>query len=464
LPAPVRLRSSPRLVTTLAGAALAVLAAAGSGCGRGEPVPNVLLITVDTLRPDHLGAYGHPRGPSPVVDRLLAGSTAFRSAIVPRGQTWPTLASIQTSLYPVTHGIRKNGQPLAEDALGLAEVLGARGWSCGAFLSNSGTAGWRGFEIVEDQRDRDGLLVARARGWMKARADRPFFLWIHLFTPHRPFTPPPPLDELYDPGYAGPIDGSIEQMRRIAVERRELSAADVAHALALYDGEVRALDGHVADLLAALAEAEIEDRTLVVFTSDHGEELYERNYYFSHSASVYDTVLRVPLAFRWPGRIPEGRWVDGIVEAIDLAPTILDLVGEGAPEAFAGRSLVPAILDGDPLDRGRLAFSELEDRVVSVRSETHRYVHNPDGFAFPLSFEGRETVVPIGRAELYDLRLDPRERVDRSSVDPEAVRRLREAAIRWMIEHDWDEASRRHRQTEIPDDVREQLEAIGYAG
>ena len=457
-----------RVVIGVIGVAGAVGAGLGAslglaGCGRREPRPNVVLVTIDTLRTDHLGVYGSPRAPAPTLDGLVASSTAFRTALVPRGQTWPTLASIQTSQYPVRHGIRKNGQPLADDVLGLAEVLSARGWTCGAFLSNSGAVGWKGFEVVEDHRDQDPMLIARAKGWLRARSDRPFFLWIHLFGPHRPYAPPPPYDSLYDPGYGGPIDGSIAQLRRIAIERRPLAAADLAHAIALYDGEIRALDRGVADLLVTLEELGLARRTLVVLTADHGEELYGRNFYFSHSASIYDSVLRVPLAFRWPGRIAPGRWLDGLVEAIDVAPTILDLGGVAPPDRFEGMSLARALEGSAAMPTGRLAFSELEDRVISVRSETHRYVYNPTDFHFPLSFDGREGSVPIAAEELYDLRADPGERVDRSAVDRETVDRLRTAAERWAVEHDWEEASRRLREFEIPADVREQLEAIGYA-
>ncbi len=453
-----------RLLSPLRLALAAVLLL--TACEGPGPRPNVVLVTIDTLRPDHLGAQGHPRAPSPAIDRLFAEGTAFRTSIVPRGQTWPTLASIQTSLYPVDHGIRKNGQPLADGVVGLAEVLRDEGWTCGAFLSNSAQVGWRGFEIVEDRRDQDRTLVTRAKAWMAARADRPFFLWIHLFSPHRPYAPPAPLDRLYDPGYEGFFDGSIDQLKRIAVERIDLEPEDLEHARALYDGEIRGLDRLVGELLGALRDHGLDGRTLVAFTADHGEELYERNHYFSHSASVYDTVLRAPLAFRWPGRIESDRWIDGVAEAIDVAPTILDLVGVEIPVGFEGRSLATSLAGPRlPLDPGHLAFSELEDRVVTVRSATHRYVHNPDGFQFPLKWQNRERRVPIGRGEIYDLREDPGERSDRSGEDVAVAvaAELKAAAIRWQIDHGWDEAGRRNRETEIPAAVLEQLEAIGYA-
>jgi arylsulfatase A-like enzyme len=444
-------------------AALAVLSAALlalASCGAESDRPNVLLITVDTLRPDHLGGHGHPRGPSPVIDALFAQGTAFSGHTVPRGQTWPTLASIQTSRYPVSHGVRKNGQTLPEGVLGLAEILRREGYECGAFLGNSGGVGWKGFTPVLEQRDRDRALVSRARGWIRGNLAGPYFLWIHLFSPHRPFQPPPPFDELYDPDYAGPIDGSIEQMKRIAAERTDLPPSDLEHMLARYDGEIRYLDGILADLLRVTEETDTEDRTLVVFTADHGEELYARNHYFSHSASVYDTVLRAPLLLVWPGKIDAGRWIPGIVESIDIAPTILDLLGIARPDAFEGRSLSPQIAGGLPPDRSRMAFSELEDKVVSLRTEDWRYIHNPSGFGFPLSPDG--AVYPIGREELYDHRDDPRERRDVAGDREEVVARLREVVARWQSEHRWEERSRLHAEREVPEHIREALEAIGY--
>jgi arylsulfatase A-like enzyme len=358
--------------------------------------------------------------------------------------------------------VRKNGHFLDESVPTLAEVLGREGYVCGAFLANAGQAGWPGFEPLVDARDRDAFVTSQAKGWLRAVAHRRFFLWIHYFAPHRPYWPPAPCAERFDPGYTGPIDGSIEQMKDITARQVELSAADLGHMLALYDGEVLHLDRLVGELLGTLTELGLEERTLVMLTSDHGEDLYERNYYFSHSASIYDSSLRIPWIVRWPGRVPAGVQLAGVTEAIDIAPTLLDLAGLRVPRDFAGVSLARRLRTSAPPAGERYAFSELEDRVVSIRSQRYRYVYNPDDFDFPLGLDGPGAVYPIAPAELYAHDGDPGERRNVVAAEPEVATGLAERIRRWQREHDWEERSRAHADKRIPDELRESLEAIGY--
>lgn len=440
---------------------------------RPEP-PDVLLVTIDTLRSDHLGAWGYPAGTSPAIDALAAQGAGFVTTIVPRGQTWPTLASILTSQFPVTHGVRRNGLRLREDAVTLAHVLGRAGYRCVAALANSGSAEWPGFDRVADDRGDDlrvrdaavAFLKSQGRGAGDATGAgtagrRPFFLWVHLFAPHRPYEPPRALVERFDPGYDGPMDGSLEQVKRISEQRIALSPEDLRHLVARYDGEVRVADRIVGDLLRTLEEEGLASRTVVAFTADHGEELYDRNRYLSHSASVYDSVLRAPLVVRRPGQVPAGRWIGGLAESIDVAPTLLELVRVPAPSSFEGRSLARAVR-GRGAAPDRPAFSELEDRVVTVRTERYRYVDNPTDFDFPLDPGDPSALYPIDREELYDHAVDPGERANRIRQLPAEAARLREQVEAWERTHDWDVASARLRGREVPSDVREALDALGY--
>ena len=430
-----------------------------SGCDAPAP-PNVLLITVDTLRADRLGAFGNPDAPSPAIDALLRTSASFRTALVPRGQTWPTLASVLSSRYPVTHGVRRNGQRPDPDLPTLGTHLSAAGWDCAAVLGNSAKAEWPGFETTWDLRDRDEEVQRQAIRWLRRERSGPFLLWVHYFGPHRPYDPPASLRERYDPFYDGTFDGSIERMREITANRIDLAPEDLRQMLARYDGEVTSVDRLVGRLLGALREIGEEERTIVVFTSDHGEELYERNHYFSHSASIYDTVLRVPLAFRWPGAIEPAWKAGGIAEVVDVTPTVTGLLGLEALPGSEGKDLGP-VLRGEPLDPERRSFAELEDRVVSLRSMRHRYVHNPTGFGFPLrDVEG--AVIPIAPRELYDHRDDAGERVNLAEEEPGVVRELEAAVAEWQRAHDWDAAGERHRRREVPEDLKRSLEALGY--
>lgn len=454
-----RLAPIRRLPALLAASAAALLL---GSCGGGRPT-GLVLVTVDTLRADRIGAWGRPDGTTPALDAFAARSVVFAETIAPRSQTWPTLASILTSRHPVTHGIRKNGQSLNDGVDTIAEVLAARGYSCAAFLSNSGQAGWPGFDPVRDERDQDRHLLSEAKGWLRANADRKFFLWIHFFAPHRPFQPPPPYVDLYDPGYDGWVDGSIEQMREITAGQREASAADVRHMLARYEGEVRWFDRMLGELLGAIDEMELSGRTVVALTADHGEELYARHRYFSHSASIFDTVLHVPLCIRAPGAPAPGRLVPGIAESIDIAPTLLALLGIDAPKAWEGRRL-DAVMRGEAsLPADHTAFSELEDRIVSARTRDFRYIHNPDGFDFPMEGGELGLAFPYAKEELYRHKDDPAERRDRRAELPGTAAMLRERTLDWMDAHDWEAASRRHAGSSIPEEVLRSLEALGYA-
>ncbi|MDP6529661.1 MAG: sulfatase [Gemmatimonadota bacterium] len=441
--------------------AVALLLLVGGACSR-KPSPGVVLITVDTLRASHLGCYGSARPTSPAMDALAASGVTFRDTFAPRAQTWPTLATVLTSLHPVTHGVRRNGQALEDGAQTIAEVLAKRGYDCASFLSNSGKAEWPGFSVSFDMRDQDASLATQAAGWLRARQGGNFFLWIHLFGPHRPFQPPVPLTPLFDRGYDGPIDGSIEQMDRITAERRELPETDLHHLIARYDAEIVAVDRLIGRLLETLQETGLDDNTLVVLASDHGEDLYQRNFYINHSASIYDSSLRIPLMLRWPGKVPAGRIAPGIVEALDIAPTVLDYLGISAPDAWEGVSL-RGLAEGSPGARGKAAaFSELENRVLSVRTESHRFVSNPSGFAYRVGRTEPPAWIRFGERELFLIEEDPEELVNHAGELPEMEDEL-EARLRvWCADHDWEERARTHETRHVPEEIRRSLEAIGY--
>jgi arylsulfatase A-like enzyme len=198
-------------------------------------------------------------------------------------------------------------------------------------------------------------------------------------------------------------------------------------------------------------------------TADHGEDLYERNYYFSHSASVYDSSLRIPLIFRWSGHLPPRAERRGIVEAIDVAPTILELAGCEPLPGAAGFSLAAQLRSGQLAESDRCAFGELEDRVVTLRDREHRFVYNPTDFDFPVGGEKwPDAVYPIEARELYRLREDPQERRNVAAEEPAVAAELERRVRDWQAEHLWEESSRRHAQRGVPEELRRSLEALGY--
>jgi len=251
-------------------------------------------------------------------------------------------------------------------------------------------------------------------------------------------------------------------MKEITAGKADIDAEGLRAMIGRYDGEVRTFDRLFEELLDTLDELDLTGNTLVAVTGDHGEELFERHRYFSHSASIYDTVLHVPLAMRLPGVIPAAGMVSGIVESIDLAPTLLALAGVPVPKTWEGRDLERAFREGAPLDPDHAAMSELEDRIVSLRTERYRYIHNPDDFDFPMEGGELGLAFPFEVKELYVHADDPGERRNRAEDLPAVADTLRERTQGWMDRHDWEESRRRHEESVIPAKVRESLEAIGY--
>ena len=323
-------------------AALIVLLAAGP-LAAAETGPNILLITVDTLRADHLGCYGSSSVRTPAVDALAARGTLFTRAFAHSPLTLPSHANILLGLTPNAHGVHDNSCFIVrEDFLTLAEWLKARGYATGAFVGafpvDSRFGLVQGFDVYDDNYGTQGptdmvfverkadVVVAKAAEWLKGRTG-PWFLWVHLFDPHQPYEPPEPFLSQY-PGRP-------------------------------YEGEIAYADAALGKLLGLLKERGLEDRTAVVFTADHGESLGEHGE-TTHGYFAYNATLRVPLILALPGARP-GR-VEANVCHVDIFPTVCGVVGAKEPPGLQGRSLLPLV-------RGR----KLPDRPIFFEALTAYY-------------------------------------------------------------------------------------------
>ncbi|MDY7030173.1 MAG: sulfatase, partial [Spirochaetota bacterium] len=399
--------------------------------------PDIVLITIETLRADHLGCYGYERATSPSIDGVAEEGVLFANAFVPRGLTWPSLSSIMTSLYPVNHGVRNNGQMLYPSVISMAEVLKNEGYRCGAFLAHGVGADWRGFDRLVEAAYQDELITEEAVEWLKENRDDKLFLWMHYFEPHKPYQPPEPYDRVFDPDYDGVMNGSAEQLKGIYLNKMVLEQEDYEHIISLYDGSILAVDDRVKRVLDALAELGLAEKSLLIISADHGEDLYQHNFYFNHSASIYDSSLHVPLIIRLPGADEQKGIVEEVVESIDIAPTILDLAEVSVPDQFEGSSLLPLIYADDASGDFGYAFSEWEDKILSVRTDRHRYIYNPREF-HPICGAGATyDTYPIEREELYDCAKDAAESRNIVSEDPETVERLMGVLLEWENFPSW---------------------------
>lgn len=442
---------------------------------------NLLFLTIDTLRPDHLGAYGYGPPTSPAIDALAGEGALFERAFSPRGLTWPALGTLMTSRYPVEHGVRKNGIMMSESQATLAEILQAKGYECAALVSrNVLDQNWEGFEEKLWFKDSEAALYAGE--WLKEPRDHPFFLWVHFFGPHKPYTAPEEYEKRFSPNYTGPFKGDVPYTDAITLHQKELEQDDLDHLIALYDALIARSDDLVRHILEMLESLGLADNTLVVFASDHGEDLYEHNKYFYHLTSVYDSVLHVPLVFRLPGVIPEGLRIDTMVEMMDIAPTVLELLGFSPAPAFHGTTLAP-LFRGESLELGP-AYSEWEDQILTLRTDRYRYILNPTGHkpiwlgldqyvelqketSYQRILESGEMDIlvkqfryPIDEIELYDLDRDPLVMVDDLDGYAADVTKLNRMLLNWQKASGWKFSG--GFEEDIDPEVQETLEALGY--
>lgn len=424
------------------GAALSPLAAwlgvlFAAGCGGDAGPPNVLLVTIDTCRADHLGPYSERVSWTPALDALAARGVTFDQATAPVPLTLPSHCSILTGLYPDRHGVRDNGAGrLPDEAESLAETLRDAGWTTAAFLAavplerRYGTA--QGFDHYDDalvdepvggdllnklysNQRTAGEVVDAALAWIRAAAAEPapYFAWVHLFDPHTPLAPPEPYRSQF--------------------------------ASNLYDGEIAYVDAELGRLFAAV-DAQERD-TWIVLTADHGESLGEHEE-SSHGWFVYEASMNVPWILAGEG-LPAGRRVSEPVSLVHVAPTILEWLGRPAPENLDGRSVLALArgeADEPPEDRvyleslfPRLNFGWAGSRAIRIGD--WKYVDAPE-------------------PELYDLAADPGELRNLAAAEPQRVADLRAELADFLDRGGQLEAI----ALDIDEETRAQLDALGYVG
>jgi arylsulfatase A-like enzyme len=456
-----------------------------AGCGPVQEArrPNVLLISVDTLRADHVSCYGYGRETTPRIDRLAREGTRFETVVSSTSWTLGAHGAIFTALPDSVHGAFTPEDRLPEERETLAERLQAAGYRTAGFYSGpflhpafgleQGFDEWisctrfdasgaqdeetvRGTEEFAARLDdshedvTSPKLLAEVRAWLARRADeRPFFLFVHMWDPHYNYIPPPPYDRRFDPDYDGPQDGRGLWKKRTI--QKALPARDLEHVIALYDGEIAFTDEHIGLIADELATRGLLDETLVVVAADHGEEFFEHGA-FGHHRTLMDEGLLVPLVLRYPARVPAGRAVASQVRLADVAPTVLELCGLAPFTSAYGSSLVP-LLEGPGADRA--AFAELHiDQQEALRIPALK------------AMSARGGGVAESATFVFDLAADPDERRSLPARAPLYQRGARElaeasahaAALRALLPRDG--AAPAH----VPPEVLEELRALGYIG
>ncbi|HEY2933436.1 MAG TPA: tetratricopeptide repeat protein [Acidobacteriota bacterium] len=411
-----------------------------SGNSSPDPArPNILLITIDTLRADHVGCYGYRATGTPNMDALAGEGVLYENCIAQVPLTLPSHCTILTGTYPQFHGVRDNIAFLLDSkALTLAEILRERGYVTGGFVGSyilNHTRGVdQGFDVFFDNyqalapdTDQFSALVAETKGtkviyeatrWLGTKSSKPFFAWVHLFEPHDPYKPPEPFRSRY-------------------LNRP-------------YDGEVAYADALVGDLLAFLKRENLYENTLIVLTSDHGENLGEHREP-THGYYIYDAALRVPLIVKAPlGVKLKGKRVKSQVRSVDIAPTVLAFL-EGSSGAFQGREVLSLALN--------------PDRDVPLPAYSENFMQKYQfGWSELRSWRlGKYKYIDAPKPELYDLERDPGEVTNILSASQALANRYKQDLAKFYSIHLPSGGSAAPRSTIGPEELQ-RLQSLGYVG
>ncbi len=426
-------------------------------CGAPSPsgsAPNVLLVTLDTLRADHLGVYGFEHATSPEIDALAEAGVVFERAIAAASLTTPAHASIMTSRFTREHAIGpNNGGAALRDETTLARVFRDHGYATAAFVSNlllkAKFGLGAGFDTFDDElttpeinrplvvERRAADTTERALAWLSQAGDGPFFLWVHYQDPHGPYTPPPPDDERFR---IPPAPG--EQALPVKEGRDAIPAYQALDGLRLpsqyrsrYAGEIFYADRWVGRLVEAVAAHDPSRPSVVLLTADHGESFGENGRYFSHTHTTTPDVARVPMILRAPGLAP-GRSSD-LVHHVDVLPTLLDLAELPIPPEARGLPLARFVREGRSLP-DRTVYCDIGRELSAYRGDSFLWVRDADA-------------VPVRRWARFLWSPEGWSRQPGRSPLPEAVREYtaRSAPVNRLPPPD--------------EEMKRRLEALGYA-
>jgi arylsulfatase A-like enzyme len=455
-------RSHPPRACAAALALLGALATPGCGAPTDAPAPpNVVLVTLDTLRADHLGLYGYFRDTSPNLDRLAAESIVFERCLAPAAVTLPSHLSLLTATHPLEHGVFGN---LAHGARSFAvsprlrsfaEFLGEQGYARAAFVSAAPLKQWSGiqrgfdpYDVPSGRTRRADETTTRAIAWLARPAPEPFLLWIHYFDPHHPYEPPPGFAERFAADAAAAERHLAELRVPLLAHTTRGDPVHTREALDAYDGEVLFTDREIGRLLEALRARDLLERSALVVVGDHGEGLGQHG--VTWHGGVWDEHLRVPLLMRVPGQAP--RRVEALASIEDVLPTLLAMLEIPSAEEFLAQASGVDALAAGTGERSLLAQSSLR-----VEREGHER-------SYALTTRRWKLIAAPGdEPQLYDHERDPHELEGVADAHPDVVRALAAELERRVAELERrGRGLRSESQPPLDPAAVEELRALGY--
>lgn len=429
-----------------------------------EKRPNVILISVDTLRPDHLSCYGYHRNTSPHIDQFAKDALVFENCLSHAPTTSSSIASILSGFLPHETKVFRN-LPLPMAVETLPEILQRQGYKTIAVVSNyvlRRKKGWaKGFMIYDDTMSTRELVrdvperIAKhttdtAIELLKHLHEHPMFMWFHYQDPHGPYTPPPVFAKMFQDADRKPRNiklnetpsghGGIPSYQKLDANR------DFHYYVSQYDGEISYQDKHLQRLITVLEELGVYDDALIVFTSDHGEGMGEHNYFFAHSENLYNCLTHVPLIMKY-GRELTGRRTD-YVQHLDIVPTILKAVGIKVDSRFRGLDL-----------RERQGTN----REIFAEMQSPRFLKKE--IKFSLVRDGLKLIYtrPTNQYEFFDLKTDPHE--ERNLIDNAEYQNKVEdlkSRLKRISQENFLDPSIVNKPQKLTDEEIEKLKSLGY--
>jgi len=406
---------------------------------------NVILISIDTLRADHLGVYGYTKNTTPNIDRFAKDSSVFLNTISQAPSTEPSHASIFTSLIPSKHGaLFSKKTKLSDELVTFPKILKNKGYSTVSFHGGgqiSSDYGFsQGFDIYEEIKEKNNNFehnVKNATTWLQKNKNKKFFLFLHTFQVHLGYF----LDHNYTYEFTKDYKGNLTEhtyinyINSVNANKIKANKEDTDYVISLYDSEIKSVDEAFNNLILFLKENNLYDNTIIIFTSDHGEEFGERHMIAYHSHTLYDELLKVPLIIKFPNSKYKNTITNKQVRSIDIFPTILDILS------------IPITVDID----GVSLLNLLENKAFNITAISERDINMIN---LPASLRTETWKLNIN--SLYNIEDDPDEKIDLSKDYPEIVSVYKE-----LLDKEREE-NITPTKTQISEDTYEKLKSLGY--
>ena len=443
-----------------------------------DQVDRIFLLTLDTLRADHLGCYGYPRPVSPFLDELAQNGIRFANASTSISTTVPAHTSIFTSLHPIQHNVLKNGHRMDDAFVTIAEQLKNNGFTTGACVSTDRhfSAGnlSKGFDSMDEPPDyvhvyrRAKQTINKAIHWLAHRHENEkFFLWVHLFDPHTPFKTPLSTCQAIKNETNKKRQKQIKYFLEHQKVKSDFFASgqdEMMQVLDDYDAEISYMDSHIRRFYHHVQQSGLNANSIWILTGDHGEGL-GNHHWFAHGKNIYQEQIHIPLIMHFPSRAVRNRTVDQIVEHVDIFPTIMDLTGgkiENQAKEVQGTSLVPLIAQPLAAIDKQVAFMQRRDFDPKNRPEVIDVFRDnfEEGEKYALRDSQYKYIYKTqGDDELYDLHADPYEQNNLIGTGSEVESRLKNALI-----YKVDQFKQNVNETPEPvdDETIERLKELGY--